>query len=293
MNRKLARYFPLTRKWVRQLEALEGKYARLKEQRHELKADLEQVKTQLDWFQRERDKRRAQIHKSESRLPIPPQALMLRVDGKGDENIFLSYGAEIAASIKRLLAAEGFPLDSFSRILDFGCGCGRVIRFFEQHPETCRLFATDIDTEAIAWCQQHLENLASFSVSSDKPPTEYQDDMFDFIYAISVFTHLPEALELSWLHELRRITKPNGILLLTVHGERLFRQVPRDSRQKFTQHGFCYTNSGLTAGLPDYYQTSYHTEDYIRRRWSNFFHIKTVATFGNQDAVICQKIRAN
>lgn len=289
MNRKVARHLPLTRKWVRQIEALEEKYARLKEQRDELKADLAQAKTRLDWFQRERDKRRAQIHKSESRLPIPPEALRLRVDGKGDENIFLSYGGEIASSIKRLLAAEGLAIDSSSRILDFGCGCGRVLRFFEHHANSRQLFATDIDAEAIHWCQQHLGNLATFSVAGDKPPLKYENDSFDFAYAISVFTHLPEALERAWLEELRRVVRPGGILLLTVHGERLFRQVPKDSRAELDQRGFCYVNIGGTAGLPDYYQVSYHSEEYIRQRWSDFFRIRTIGRFGDQDAVICEK----
>jgi SAM-dependent methyltransferase len=293
MNRKLARRLPLLRKWVGQLDILEEKYARLKEQRDELKADLTQAQAQLEWFNRERDKRRAQIHKTESQLPIPPLPLILRVDGKGDENIFLSYGSEIAASIKRLVTAEGLSFDSFSNILDFGCGCGRTIRFFEHHAESCNLFATDIDAEAIAWCQENLGNVATFDVNGDKPPTRYHDETFDFIYAISVFTHLPEALERLWLQELARISKPDGILLLTVHGERLFRQVPNASREELARRGFCYAKSGSTAGLPDYYQTSYHSEQYIRRHWSNFFHIKAIAPFGNQDAVICQKLPAN
>lgn len=44
MNRQLARRLPLLGKWVRNLEALEEKYARLKKQRDDLKAQLTQVK---------------------------------------------------------------------------------------------------------------------------------------------------------------------------------------------------------------------------------------------------------
>src|SRR3954465_15558766 len=109
MNRKLARHLPLTRKWVRQLDALEEKYARLKKQREELKADLAQTKTWLDALTRERDERRAEFLKQQSDLPIPPESLRMRVHGKTDEATFLSYGYEIAESIKQSLKAEGKP----------------------------------------------------------------------------------------------------------------------------------------------------------------------------------------
>ena len=134
MNRQLARRLPLLGKWVRKLEALEEKYARLKKQRDDLKAQLTQVKAGLEALKREREERRARLHKLECRLPVPPEPLRSCVHGTSDEVTFLSYGYEIASSIKQLLGAEGLQFDSFARILDFGCGCGRVLRFFEQRP---------------------------------------------------------------------------------------------------------------------------------------------------------------
>jgi len=43
------------------------------------------------------------------------------------------------------------------------------------------------------------------------PPMSYEDNMFDFVYSISIFTHLPEDMQFAWLQELQRITKPGGI----------------------------------------------------------------------------------
>ena len=37
-------------------------------------------------------------------------------------------------------------------------------------------------------------------------------------YTFSVFTHLSEALQVSWLAELSRVLKPGGYLLLTTVG---------------------------------------------------------------------------
>ena len=168
-------------------------------------------------------------------------------------------GDMISSRIREIVDAEGRSLDGAKRILDFGCGCGRVLRFFENRPLSCRLFATDIDEEAVSWCGNNLASLATFSRNGDQPPLEFESDFFDLILAISVFTHLPEALELSWLSELLRVAKPGAILLLSFHGERLFSKVPNDSCDELSRRGFCHAACGTTAGLPDYYQESFHS----------------------------------
>jgi SAM-dependent methyltransferase len=286
MKREFTRRLPIVGKWVRKLELLEGKYAKLKEQRDDLKGELTLVKAQLEDLKRQGDEHRARLHKTKYQLPVPPENLRLRVHGTSDEVTFLSHGAQLASGIQQLLAAHGLRFDSFTRILDFGCGCGRVLRFFEDRPSSCKLFGTDIDSEAIQWCNGNLASLATFATNRDQPPLGYENNYFDFIYSISVFTHLPEALQFLWLEELRRISKPSAVLLLTVHGERLFRKAPKASRPELNRVGFCHVKCGSTSGLPDYYQTTFHSHDYIRRRWSTFFNIKTIAPLGDQDAVL-------
>ena len=278
------------------LEALEAKYLKLKAQRDSLKrqrdhleSELALARAPLEAMQREEDKQRALRHRQQSKLPIPPEALRLRVHGPADEVAFLSLGDAIASGVKEILIAEARPIESFQRILDFGCGCGRVIRFFEGLPKSCELFATDIDPEAISWCRENLKDLATFSRNNDEPPLDFAPDSFDFILAISVFTHLPESLELAWLGELRRIARPGAILLLSVHGQRGFWRVPSASYDELERRGFCYARCGVTAGLPDYYQTSFHSEAYIREHWSKFFRVRGIVALCSQDVVICQK----
>jgi SAM-dependent methyltransferase len=299
MNRKLARRLPLLGKWVRKLDVLEEKYARLKSQRDSLKrqrgylkSELAEVRAPLEAIQREKDERRALRHKQESLLPIPPASLRLRVHGTDDEVAFLSVGDTIASRIREIVRAEDQSFDGTERILDFGCGCGRVLRFVENGPLSGKFFATDIDEEAISWCRNNLASLATFSRNGDQPPLEFGRDSFDLILAISVFTHLPEVLELSWLSELQRIAKPGAILLLTVHGEGLFSTVPSGSYDELSRRGFCYAACGQTAGLPDYYQTSFHSPAYIERYWSEFFHVRRIVALGGQDVVVCEKRQA-
>ena len=183
MNRKLARRLPYLRKWVRRLDALEEKYARLKSQRDSLKRqrdhlrnELAELRAPLEATQREEDERRALRHKQESPLPVPPEALRLRVHGTADEVAFLSVGERIASRIMEIVSTEDRSFNEVERILDFGCGCGRVLRFFGNRPLSGKLFATDIDEEAISWCKNNLASLATFGSNGDQPPLEFESD---------------------------------------------------------------------------------------------------------------------
>lgn len=289
MNRSLARRLPLLRKWIQKLDELEQKYAKLKRQRDNLKAELADTRAVLAPLEREKAEEFARQHKTRTRLPIPPDQLRLRVHGAADEATFLSVGGVVASHVKRILKEEQRSLQTFQHILDFGSGCGRVLRFFEDQRESCQFFATDVDPEAINWCKENLGGLAKFSINGSNPPLCYENDFFDLVLAISVFTHLPEDMEQLWLAELLRVTKPGGILLLSIHGDRSFRHVPANSFEELSLQGFCYAHCGNTAGLPEYYQTSFHSEEYIRQHWASYFHIRRVVPIGHQDVVVCDK----
>lgn len=225
-------------------------------------------------------------------LPIPPLSLRVRVGGWEDPDHFLGVGRKIFWDLKRLLNQVNKNLDSFSAILDFGCGCGRVLRFFRPVLGQ-RIEGSDIDKESIEWCQTHLASLAHFKINPDFPPLEYPDEHFDFIYCISVFTHLPEEMQFQWLKELNRLLKVGGLLMTSIHGEQLFPSSHPKDIATFKQQGFFYLKTATTEGLPDYYQATFHTHDYIRQHWQKFFEILEIYTRGinnHQDAVLCEKI---
>jgi Methylase involved in ubiquinone/menaquinone biosynthesis len=103
-------------------------------------------------------------------------------------------------------------------ILDWGCGPSRIVRHLpELLDKSCSIYGTDYNPKSIAWNRKALMGI-NFNLNSTNPPLPYVDSSFDIVYGISIFTHLPEDLHYKWFNELVRITKKNGIVFLTLHG---------------------------------------------------------------------------
>ena len=136
------------------------------------------------------------------------------------------------------LASVGKRLGDFRSILDYGVGCGRVIRrFWELYPDA-NLTGADIDAEAIAWLQHNYAKMGKFVVLSHLPRSPFPDETFDLVYGISVFTHLNEEMQFAWLAELQRITSPGGCL--TVHGRNHHTQFSQDIQRVLADKGFLF-----------------------------------------------------
>ncbi len=223
----------------------------------------------------------------------PPPHLQIRVSGVYHPD-FIRHGEALLSQLKKSLEAVCADITTFGSVLDFGCGCGRISRAFHLHRNTTQqLHATDIDGEAIAWCRDNYGAVANFATNASMPPMAYTNHMFDLIYSVSIFTHLPEEMQFAWLGELRRVIRTGGYLLLTTHGHKHIQELPAIKRKMALQHGFYYAHAGDTEGLPGFYQVAYHTPDYVRRRWSEFFDIVDVQECGldnHQDIVVCRAV---
>src|SRR5262249_53918525 len=142
--------------------------------------------------------------------PLPPRRLMVRVAGTADAYWFLRSGRAAYDAI-----AGHVDLDGLSSVLDFGCGCGRVTRYWSDFAGG--VHGSDVSADAIAWCRANL-TFADFQSNGLAPPLAAGDQSYDLVYALSVFTHLTAELQLAWRDELRRVLRPGGRLLVTTHG---------------------------------------------------------------------------
>jgi ubiquinone/menaquinone biosynthesis C-methylase UbiE len=120
----------------------------------------------------------------------------------------------------------------------------------------------------------------------------YPDAHFDGIYCLSVFTHLDETRQHEWLAELSRVLKPGGVLLLSVHGEAAAKGLDAEGRETLDGAGFLHRRSRKLKGMvPDWYQTTWHSREYILDRLSRWFEEMRydVVADGLQDFVLGKK----
>lgn len=162
---------------------------------------------------RERGRRR-----SEDGFDLPPAALRVRVIAEADPSVFLTTGKAEARVLAAAASAHGIGVETSGRLLDFGCGCGRVTRHWHAYPSV-EVHGTDHDPDLIDWMRSGLPFVHA-ARNDLTPPLSYPDDHFGIAYAISVFTHMTDELARAWMKELARIVRPGGLLLFTALDER-------------------------------------------------------------------------
>jgi SAM-dependent methyltransferase len=151
-------------------------------------------------------------------LPLPPARLRAQVGpSHAEASFFLDSGRENAELIRDLLREARSSVENVDALLDWGCGCGRVLRHWAGLPNT-GIYGCDIDGRMVAWCARNLP-FADVAVTGISPPLPYDSETFDLVYAFSVFTHLTEELQRSWMAECGRVLKPHGHLLISTLGE--------------------------------------------------------------------------
>ena len=223
---------------------------------------------------------------------VPPARLRYRVQGRADAESFVAIGQGNVRDIEQTLSRAGLSIASFSTILDFGCGSGRVLRWMHERFPTPRYFGTDIDTEAIAWAQTHL-TFASFETNGGQPPSRFEDSQFDFAYSISVFTHLDEHHYRQWMSEMHRLLKPGGYLLMTVHGPSNWQYLSDDEAQLVRDGGFVFKESEMWRRLcPAWYRDAFLSATYIRKSSEGRFELADFVLkgmVGHQDVALLRR----
>lgn len=237
-----------------------------------------------------------------SRLEDPPDALIYRVTGVKSADWFRRSGELSVKDIQTALNLVGKRLADCQQILDFGCGSGRILAWMSSIVAPERLWGVDIDAEAIAWLRAHLPGV-NVQVNQPLPPLPFADEKFDLVYCHSVFTHLDEHYQDAWLEELRRVTQPNAILILSFSGDHCFRTFeenwraagadPAPFKNQLTRQGLLFIEDDeWKPHFPDFYHTTFHTPEYIEDHWGRYFRIRGHLPRGSldfQDFVVLER----
>jgi SAM-dependent methyltransferase len=234
--------------------------------------------------------------------PLPPEQLQERISGCGSKEAYLAQGLKGLCDLCDQV--DRHSTRSATRVLDWGCGSGRLTRHIPAAGFAAAL-GCDIDGEAIAWCESNLP-AASFTHIAPDPPTPYPDSSVDVVCGYSVFTHLSRRNQELWLAELERILVPGGLLLASTHGE--FSYLLAAGRGDVPTHkgiaGRWRTARPLRrAGIMDvgadrrlagvapegYYRATFQSREYTDRAWSARFEILDYlecGLMGTQDLVV-------
>lgn len=183
-------------------------------------------------------------------------------------------------------------------ILDFGCGAGRLLRYFLLFLPEHRYHGCDVNPAAIKWLSKTFSP-ATFATIPPKPMTAYPSASFDVIYAWSIFTHYNEALHLAWLAELRRMLQPGGLLLATIHNDTIvtrygmeesliarmraaggdYRKIVRAYRKRGFAFWRSYPKEARAHGIDHKtFGMAFISHDYVHARWQRGFDLIEIHT---------------
>ena len=144
---------------------------------------------------------------------LPDEALQIESTGQAGEPA-LRAGFRIYRLFKQLFEQHAGPLSRCERVLDFGCGWARILRFFLKDVEADRLWGIDAREKMVDVCRRLVPG-AHFERAGPWPPTPLDPASVDLVYAYSVFSHLSEEMHRRWLEEFQRILEPGGLLIVS------------------------------------------------------------------------------
>jgi SAM-dependent methyltransferase len=209
--------------------------------------------------------------------PIPgrvhPNDFMLEQRSRAGAERYCERARNVITQIDQCLGAASQRWADIETWLDLGCGYGRVLRFLVGRVPPERVLAADVIREAVDFCA------AEFGVRPvylDRQPARIDLEPVDFLYAISIITHLTEQDAKEMLRVFGNALEPGGLALFTTHGRRSLERIELYGEQylplrgevsgQVEARGVAFVPYGYA--LANDYGMTWHSEDYIRTTMS-------------------------
>ena len=157
---------------------------------------------------------------------LPPPELM-KIVGSPSAESYVAVGRNLVAILRRHAG-----LGPNERVLDVGCGCGRLALPLTEHLTGGAYEGFDVVPELVEWCRANisprhphfrfqLANVANTfyqargAARASQYRFPYDDNAFDVVALTSVFTHMLRDDMMNYLGEVVRTLKPGGIAVMS------------------------------------------------------------------------------
>lgn len=223
-------------------------------------------------------------------FPVPPNSLMRATSSKTIRHFYES-GIRSLMPVVDAAAMEGADLSRQLTVMDFGCGVGRILLPLSRLYPNLALHACDVNSRVVKYVRNAFPDMI-VTMNRFRPPLAYPADTFDWVYSISIFSHLSVEDQRSWLHELARVLKSGGLCSLTImgphavdHWQDMTTHEREAARSALAQEGVYYNGcpkpeghqaaerissfGSNLVGIDESYGDTFYTEDYVRRHWDN------------------------
>jgi SAM-dependent methyltransferase len=146
-------------------------------------------------------------------FPLPDQRVQIGTVGKSG-GLALRDAFMFWQFCREALLKDGNGINSETQVADFGCAWGRIIRFWMKDLPPSSLHGFDVEDRFLSIAKTQVPG-PHYALTQARPPLPVEDNSFDLIYAMSVFSHLPSDVADAWIGEFARVLKPGGIACLT------------------------------------------------------------------------------
>jgi SAM-dependent methyltransferase len=208
---------------------------------------------------------------------------------------YFSDGAESAQKLSTVIR-EHLKIKSPSgrySLLEFASGYGMVTRHLRNALGGADRVSCDIHQQAIDFIRDQLGEAAT--LSQHVPEDLALGRTFDVVFALSFFSHVPEATFGRWLQALFAAVSPGGILVFTTHG---LASLPNFGNPEIPESGFWFVPNSEQGDLDrDEYGSSLTTPDYViaelfRSVGAPLAAFKSAYWWGHQDLYVLPRAEA-
>lgn len=132
--------------------------------------------------------------------------------GRWDPEQFLATGrADVAASVRWLTELGSGP--RWGRVLDFGCGAGRLSQALAEHAD--EVVGVDVSPPMLEVARRlDSSGRCTFVLNESQDLGRFPAESFDLVYSELVLQHLPAPAIDGYLAEFVRVLRPGGVALL-------------------------------------------------------------------------------